>query len=266
MRLWLLGVLVLAACDRSVQQDAPGDVRLDSAGHGAATRVAAPAPPDTAVVAAQRALDAGHPWQATRLLAPVLRDATQRTPEVVLLAARAAAGWEGWSEVDRLLRAESWVSNQFGGRGLELLARSSLERGADTLAATYAEAAVRIASDAATRARRLVYLGRALDRLNQRDSALAAYAAAAGQLREGSDWLLLRAAGVADDSTERDRLFVDVRRAVARERLAGTHALDRGRAGHLAGAATRYAQLGAMPSALRLRIALAADSAAREAL
>ena len=101
---------------------------------------------DTTLAAAERALQAGHPWQATRLLAPVLRDQARRTPAAVLLAARAAAGWEGWSVVDQLLRGQSWLADQFAGAGYELLARSALDSGAaaarlDALAAFSREAA-----------------------------------------------------------------------------------------------------------------------------
>src|SRR3954463_10030176 len=93
---------------------------------------------DTVLQAAERAVQAGHPWRATKLLSPLMRDAKRRTPAAVLLAARAAAGWEGWGEVDRLLSREAWIDNQFGGAPRELLARSALERNADTLAIEHA--------------------------------------------------------------------------------------------------------------------------------
>ncbi|HKW10180.1 MAG TPA: hypothetical protein VJO33_07365, partial [Gemmatimonadaceae bacterium] len=166
-----IGVLValcltiaVAACGDSSPESAGGEVAL-------ARDVAK----DTTLVAAERALQAGHAWQATRLLAPVLRDPARRTPAAVLLAARAAAGWDGWSEVDRLLRGQPWLGTQFGGAGYELLARSALERGTDTVsAASFADSAMRRATDARVRATRLVLLARALDRLNQRDSARSA--------------------------------------------------------------------------------------------
>src|SRR4030095_6472903 len=68
---------------------------------------------------AQAALDAGHPWRATQLLAPILRDGSKRSPAAQLLAARAAADWGGWSEVDKLIAGESWIDAQFGGEGRE---------------------------------------------------------------------------------------------------------------------------------------------------
>src|SRR5438270_6219782 len=148
-------------CRNGSAESSPGDIALGSDPAFGKAAVA-----DTTLAAAERALQSGHAWQATRLLAPLLRDASRRTPAAVLLAARAAAGWEGWSEVDRLLRGQSWLGTEFNGAGYELLARSALERGADTVAAAaYADSAVRRAGDARSRAARTVYLARALDRL-----------------------------------------------------------------------------------------------------
>ncbi|HKW47715.1 MAG TPA: hypothetical protein VJN70_09720, partial [Gemmatimonadaceae bacterium] len=254
-------VAILAACREGSAENAGGDVALHEKSYVRA--IAA----DTTLAAAQRALDAGHAWRATRLLAPVLRDAARRTPAAVMLAARAAAGWEGWNEVDRLLRGQPWVATEFAGAGYELLARSALEQGKDTVAAaSYADSAVRRASDPRARATRTVLLARALDRLNQRDSARATYERASQQLPDLHDWLTLRAAGVTDDSAARARLFATVRNGAARERIGWTDALARERAGDLLGAATRYERLGAMASAFRLRLGPTADSSSRAAI
>jgi hypothetical protein len=51
---------------------------------------------DSALAVAREAIAEGRPWRATRVLAPMLRDSTLRTPEVELVAAKAAAGWHGW--------------------------------------------------------------------------------------------------------------------------------------------------------------------------
>ena len=258
----LLCLTVGASACHGAGERADDDVALASADQPAAASLSR----DTTLAAAERAIESGHPWQATKTLAPVLRDPARRTPAAVLLAARAAAGWSGWGEVDRLLRGEPWLASQFSGAGFELLARSALERGADTAAAVYADSAVSLAEDARARTNRLVFLARALDRLNQRDSARAAYERAGDGLREVRDWVLLRAAGVADDSTERARLFGAVRRPEARDRIPWTDALARERSGDLAGAAQRYAALGALPSAFRLRLTLSPDSASQQAL
>src|SRR6185436_2637381 len=101
------------------------------------------------------AIDAGHPWLATVALAPIVRDAGRRTPTATLLAARAAAGWDGWTEVERLLKGQSWLDASFDGEGHELLARAAFARGADSLALPEAQAALTHAKDSHARARRL---------------------------------------------------------------------------------------------------------------
>src|SRR5437868_12670170 len=132
----LIACLTLASlaggCREGSAENSAGDVGLAGGGGSLARAVAA----DTALAAAERALRAGHSWQATRLLVPVLRDPARRSPAAILLAARAAAGWEGWTEVDRLLRGQPWLATEFAGAGYELLARSALEHGTDTGAAT----------------------------------------------------------------------------------------------------------------------------------
>ena len=77
----------------------------------------APAVGDSILISATEALQNGQPWRAAQILEPVLRDSTQRTPERVLLAARAAAEWGGWSQVDRLLTREPWLDSRFDGLG-----------------------------------------------------------------------------------------------------------------------------------------------------
>lgn len=252
-----------SACRGGSEESSSGDIAL-AGDHASLTRAVAA---DSTLVAAERALASGHAWQATRLLAPVLRDPARRTPAALLLAARAAAGWDGWSEVNRLLAGQPWLGTEFAGAGYELLARSALERGSDTLAAAaFADSALRRANAPQDRATRTVLLARALDRLNQRDSARVNYERASQQLHEISDWLLIRAAGVTDDSASRARLFAGVRHAAPRERIEWTEALARERSGDLAGAAARYGRLGSMASAFRLRLTSASDSATREAV
>jgi soluble lytic murein transglycosylase len=265
-RRWPIGWLLLSAlgtgCGKA-SRGSNGEVDLGSGGRNVSAAITR----DTILGAAERALNAGHAWRATRLLTPILRDSSRRTPAAVLLAARAAAGWEGWPEVERLLRGEPWLASQFSGAGYELLARAALERGVDTIgAAVYADSAVRHATDPRVRASREVLLARGFDRLNQRDSARLGYLRASDQLRDVRDWLTLRAAGVTDDSSTRVRLFEQIRDPAARARIEWTDALARERALDYLGAATRYARLGAMANAYRLRLMATADSVAREAL
>lgn len=250
------------ACDASPD----GAISAGDVSDGAAPTLAGAPAPDSTLRRAAAEISAGHPWRATRLLAPALRDSARRTPEVTLLAARAAAGWEGWQEVERLLKGSAWLDSASAGLGRELLARSALEQGNDSAAVREASAALADARDAKARAVRGVLLARALDRTNARDSASAAYHTAAERLPTVQDWLLLRAAGVERDSARRAALYARVRLAPARARVPWTEAQALERAGQPAQAAERYAALGSMANAFRLRLAAAPDSAARRAL
>jgi len=224
-------------------------------------------PADPVLRDAVEAINTGHPYRATRLLVPVLADSARRTPEAVYVAAAAAAAWGGWGEVERLVGAAPWADSLFGGAPRLLAARAALGQRRDSLALARARAAAAAASDEAERGRRLVYVARALDRLDQRDSAEAAYARAAELVPVLGDWLRLRAAGVAADSAARARYYARLVSPVARARVAWTDGSARERSGDFAGAARVYAEVGAAPTALRLRLAAAAgDSAARHAV
>lgn len=218
-----------------------------------------------AVAAARSALAAGQPWRASRLLAPVLRDSAARTPEVLLLAAEAASRWDGWTEVEQLLGGADWLDVRDGGRGRELLARATLNRTDDTAAVRHARLAVADAAPA-TRGVRLILLARAYDRLEQRDSAAAAYARAAQALPAIADWLTFRQVAVTGDSAVRSAVAAGVGSLVAREHLPLAEAQARERAGDIRGAADRYAALGASGDAFRLRYAADSDAAARARL
>src|SRR5262245_45718383 len=212
--------------------------------------------------AAQAAVDSEHPWHATQRLAPVL--ANQRTPAAALVAARAAAGWGGWTEVDRLLSHEPWVDTQFEGEARELLARSALERGDDKAALRESAGAVRSARDSETRGVRYVLYARSLERNNQYDSAAVMYAKGAELLRPVRDWLNLRAAGSQRDPAQRDKTLSSVSLASAKPRVVWTDAQARERFGDKLGAAAQYASLGSVVPALRLRLAATTDPATKE--
>ncbi|HEX2778273.1 MAG TPA: transglycosylase SLT domain-containing protein, partial [Gemmatimonadaceae bacterium] len=220
---------------------------------------------DTTVVAACDALAQGRAWRATRMLTPVLEDPGRRTPDVVLLAAAAAAEWQGWGEVTALLAGQSWLDTLQAGRGRVLLARAALESGADSVARHHAEASIGSARDPRERARRLVILARALDRLGQRDSARSTYILASHGLPSISDWLLLRAASLTIGSAARRPLYEALRLAPALARTGrveaqALEAMDR----DLGAAARQYSGLGLTAQSLRLR-ALAAPSNAQRA-
>jgi soluble lytic murein transglycosylase len=220
---------------------------------------------DSLLATARSALGRGRPWQASRLITPVVEDSLQRTPPAVFLAATAASRWGGWPEVGRLLEGEAWLDSLFDGRGRVLLARSALERGADSAALVHALAAPR-GRDPEAEGERLLLLASALDRVNARDSAAASYQRAAAVLPMVSDWILLRAAAVTDDSAGRARIYQRIARAHPRERIRWTEAAAHQRIGDLDGASRRYGALGARLSAIRLRLEMTADSAPRAAV
>ena len=259
----LTAALALAvACDDSARshglRESGGDVDLSRA------RTSVPLQGDPLARRADALVLAGRPWRATALLAARLATPETATPELRLAGARAAAGWDGWSEVERVLRSATWLDGQFGGEGRELLARSELERGTD--ARSDASLALTAATDDANRVTRRVLLARALDRANSRDSAAAHYLAAAARLPSVADWLRLRAAGVTEDSTTRAAIVARVGSHVARTRVPFTDAQIRERTGDLEGAARAFRRAGAEGSAFRVEALASRDEADRSAL
>ena len=219
---------------------------------------------DPDAMRADSLIRAGRPWKATALLAPRLRAPDSAAPAVRLAGARAAWGWDGWTEVERLLRSAPWLDAQFGGEGRELLARAALERGQDAL--VDARQALADATTDASRVVRRVLLARAYDRANQSDSAASSYSAGAARLPNAADWLRLRAAGVTPDSGARAALFSRVTSAPARARIPFTDAQARERGGDFAGAERVYRRAGAEGSAFRAGALAARDGAAKAAL
>lgn len=224
---------------------------------------AQPAAADPPLDSARAALAAGLPWRATRMLAPVLADSTTRRPAAVLLAAEAAAAWEGWGEVERLLADAAWLDSLASGRGHALLAEAALARRADSTAQARAGRAVARAdaSDAHELGRRLVLLARAEDRLSRFAEAAAAYSAAADLLPEVGDWLRLRALAVTTDSAARADLAARLALPLARERAARSEAQALERARDWAGAAAAWSRAGERQRALAAALTAAPDRA-----
>lgn len=204
---------------------------------------------------AESALAAGHAWRATQLVTPLLTRPETRTPEAVLLAARAAAAWEGWTTVRSLLEREPWVDTISDRLARRLLAEAALGSGRNTDALREAKASVVGGADRAgiEQGFRQVLLARAYDRLDQRDSAAAAYRRSATLLPDAAEWLALRAAGVTTDSTQRQALYTTVTSGAAAPRIAWTEAQALERTGALTRAADAYQRLGSTATALRLR-------------
>jgi len=219
---------------------------------------------DSLVVRADSLVRAGRYWRATRALAARLSSPASAQPAARIVGARAASGWEGWSEVERILNGAPWLDSLYGGEGRELLVRSGLERDRDVRAD--ARLALADAHTPAARLTRQVLLARALDRAKVIDSAASTYAAAASQVPQVADWLLLRAAGAMADSGDRARAYARVASAPARARIPWTDAQARERTGDLAGAARLYRTVGADGSAFRVEALAARDDASRLAL
>src|SRR5262245_21219467 len=218
---------------------------------------------DPDVQAAQVELLAGHASAATKLVMPVLRTKERRTPAALLVAARAATEWNGWTLVNALLAFEPWIDTMYAGEAHELLARSALERGEAREARKHAEASLKADCSPQARALRLVLLARGLDRLDVRASAASYYHQAAEALPAVKEWLLLRAAGTTADGKTRERLYANVKTPAARARVARTEAQDLERFRMDLAAANAYEKVGDMPSAYRLRLSNTAEPAVR---
>jgi soluble lytic murein transglycosylase len=261
----MIGISMLLVATMSCQQ---GQSREASGDVGTALPLRPPPVEtrDSAVQAAQTELLDGRAARATRIVMPVLRTPERRTPEALLVAARAAADWHGWTLVNALLRFEPWLETRFGGEGLELLARSALERGDATAAREHSEAALRVATDNTARAVRRVLLARSLDRLDATDSAAAMYSRGADGLPMVRDWLRLRAAGATRDAEARERLYERINTPAAKDRIAYTEAQTLERFGLELAAAQAYEKIGDVPSAYRLRLASDYEPAQRSTL
>ena len=247
----VLVVVSLIACNSPAASDvSAGSLDIQVAG-------------DSLLASASAALEGGEPWRATRMLDSALRDTAQRTPQRVMLAARAAAEWEGWSRVEELLQREPWLDSEFGGLGRELLARAAIARRADTVAIEQARLALSAATTARDSGRRRVIMARVFDRLEMLDSAAVAYADGATVFDEVADWLRLRAAGVSADSAQRTRHLASLELSAAKARVPWVDAQARERTGDIPGAMLAYTALGARTAALRLAIA-SGDSVAKD--
>lgn len=211
-------------------------------------------------------LRAGAAWHATMLLAPRLAAADGRTPEALIAAARAAAGWEGWGTVDRLLDGQDWIDTRFDRIGRRLLAESALAGDRASEALTHARASLpatvyqRTPNESGLR---WILLGRAHERLTAWDSAASAYTRAATLLPDLADWLALRAAATTRDRVARTRLYATVTTPAARARVGWTEAQAAARFLDREGAAREYANVGAIATALRLRWEASAVPASR---
>jgi soluble lytic murein transglycosylase len=221
---------------------------------------------DTTVTAAAASIREGRPWRATEMLDPVLRDPSRRTPDAVMVAARAASAWAGWAEVRRLLDREPWLDSAFAGEGHALLARAAFEGNRpdfDSIAVIHGQRAVDVAVDSASGTERLVLLARALDRVRRTDDARIAWQRAATLTPWIGDWFLLRAAALEPTARGRATLFSRLVYDASRAREPWVEADARERFGDLTGAARVLDSLGASVEVLRLRMRAAETRSSR---
>jgi soluble lytic murein transglycosylase len=237
-------------------------VVLPIAGHGQETGVPAgggPANPDSIILRlARAALDEGRYWRATELLAPVVDVESRRTPEAVLLAARAAGGWHGWTHLQGILASQVWSDSASEGEAHALLAQAYLNTGNDTLAAYFARSALIRAISREDSSTRLVTLASALGRIGDASGAAQAYMSAAALNPVVGDWLRLRAAEWMADSAARAQALATVTlpHAASRAELADVRAREN--TGDTTGAIAGHMRMGGVAAALSLRRAVAA--------
>lgn len=72
-------------------------------------------------------MENGQSWRAARVMRDHLRQPENRSPEAVLLAATAEAGWGGWHRVREYLEEAPWLDGVREGEGWYLLARAREE-------------------------------------------------------------------------------------------------------------------------------------------
>jgi soluble lytic murein transglycosylase len=141
-----------------------------------------------AVREAEVHLRAGRPWAAWKELRTFVDEPADAPDPVVLVAARAAAGWEGWSQVRRLLEGRDWLARRGGGEGLYLLGRAHAAR-EDWASAADAYRRYLEGRGAARRSEAAARLGVVLARADDDAGAGRAFGVAAGGGEEASDWM-----------------------------------------------------------------------------
>ena len=137
---------------------------------------------------AQRHLEEGRPWAAWQEVRRYVETPDDAPDAFVLLAARAAAGWEGWSQVRRLLHDREGAVEFGAGEALYLLGRAHQARSEwdDAAAAYQRHLAVRGAGRVEEVAARL---GETHTRAGRHAAAATAYARAAQAEGGAADWM-----------------------------------------------------------------------------
>jgi len=189
---------------------------------------------------AQNRLDDGRPWAAWNTLRDFVDDdAGELPPAVALLAARSAAGWDGWSHVRRLLEDRPWLAKEDGGAGLMLLGQAE-EASGDWASAATAYRRYAAVAKGADRGVGYARLGQVLRRADRDAEAAAAFARAAESLPEVADWMAaLRADALAAARSGAVASVAPGGSSAARAQVARAEARGRAGRGDVAGAAAR---------------------------
>jgi soluble lytic murein transglycosylase len=118
----LVPVLVWAAVRLGSARDVPERPRAPASAAEAVQGVAVDVPGDVAEL-----LRDGRNWRAARRLRELT--SPESDPELLLVAAKAEAGWGGWDNVRGLLEGKPWLERVGGGDGWYLLGRAREEQG-----------------------------------------------------------------------------------------------------------------------------------------
>ncbi|HET7464445.1 MAG TPA: lytic transglycosylase domain-containing protein [Longimicrobium sp.] len=185
-------------------------------------------------------LDDGRPWAAWNALRDFVDDdADELPPAVALLAARSAAGWDGWSHVRRLLEGRDWLAKEDDGAGLMLLGQAEAA-GGDWASAAKAYRRYAAVAQGADRGVAHARLGAVLRRADRDAEAAAAFARAAEDLPEVADWMAaLRADALAAAGSGDVASVTPGGSSAARAQAARAEARWRAGRGDASGAAAR---------------------------
>jgi soluble lytic murein transglycosylase len=214
-------VLILTAALRLV--DAPTPAAGEAAGERAAVHAAARGDDVAAAdlgATARRELESGRFFRASLLYDELLRIGRDTTPATVIAAARAAAGWNDWEGVERLLEGRAWLDQHPEGWALLGHARFSREQWSAARDALGRAVAAGSRMDARTAALARARLAHALGQLDEHTLALQQFDRARAELPQLDDWLQLfaaLAAGRAGDVAAVDARLDAIDADLARE-------------------------------------------------
>lgn len=186
-----------------------GPALLERGGWRAAPPLGPPPPVPTEAL---EALRQGRYWRASRILRGYLAKVPEPTPETLLLAAQAEAGWGDWASVERLLAGRSWLDSLAGGYGWNLLGRSQLALGHWDESEQSLARFLALAAGGGERERGLTELrrGLALSGTGNAREATQAFRRAARLVPQMGDWIAIfeadAAAKAADTAAVRKRL------------------------------------------------------------